>query len=51
MTRTGDSYDLASTQGHFNMEGRNLVRTGTLGEYQHEPEFAKHMGHTSSRWT
>jgi MoCo/4Fe-4S cofactor protein with predicted Tat translocation signal len=45
VTGTGDSYDLASTQGHFNMEGRNLVRTGTLGEYQHEPEFAKHMGH------
>jgi Fe-S-cluster-containing dehydrogenase component len=45
VVRTGDSYALASTQGHFNMEGRNLVRAGTLAEYQHEPEFAKHMGH------
>jgi molybdopterin-containing oxidoreductase family iron-sulfur binding subunit len=48
VTRTGESYDLASTQGHFNMEGRNLVRTGTLAEYQHEPEFAKHMAHRPS---
>jgi molybdopterin-containing oxidoreductase family iron-sulfur binding subunit len=47
--KTGSSYALASTQGHFNMEGRNLVRSGPLAEYQQEPEFAKHMGHRPPR--
>lgn len=48
VVKTGDAYELASTQGHFNMEGRQLVRTGTLGEYEHEPAFAKHLGHRPS---
>src|SRR5690606_15360495 len=37
---------LASTQGHHLMEGRALVRAGTLEQFRHEPEFAAHMGHT-----
>ncbi len=36
-----DDYLLASTQDHGSMEGREIVRVGTLAEYQADPEFAK----------
>ena len=36
-----DDYLLASTQDHGSMEGRAIVRIGTLAEYQAEPDFAK----------
>jgi molybdopterin-containing oxidoreductase family iron-sulfur binding subunit len=38
---TGDRYELASTQGHFVMENRPIVRHATLAEYQREPGFAR----------
>jgi MoCo/4Fe-4S cofactor protein with predicted Tat translocation signal len=41
--KTGEQYPLATTQSHFRMEGRNLIRTGTLAEYQKNPEFAREM--------
>jgi Fe-S-cluster-containing dehydrogenase component len=44
--RTGESMLLASTQGHHSMEGRAIVRAGTLDEYHHEPGFVQHMAHT-----
>ena len=37
---TGERYELATTQHHFNMEGRDLVREGTLAEYLHDAHFA-----------
>jgi MoCo/4Fe-4S cofactor protein with predicted Tat translocation signal len=40
MTATGDVYPLACTQYHFNMEGRKILSTGTLAEYQKNPAFA-----------
>jgi len=40
MTATGDSYPLACTQYHFNMEGRQILATATLEEYRKNPEFA-----------
>jgi MoCo/4Fe-4S cofactor protein with predicted Tat translocation signal len=40
MTPTGDSYPLACTQYHFNMEGRHILRSATLSEYQENPGFA-----------
>ena len=43
--RTGASVLLASTQGHHSMEGRAIVRAGSLEEYRHDPEFAQHMAH------
>jgi MoCo/4Fe-4S cofactor protein with predicted Tat translocation signal len=43
--RTGESILLASTQGHHSMEGRAIVRTGTLDLYKREPDFAQHMAH------
>jgi MoCo/4Fe-4S cofactor protein with predicted Tat translocation signal len=44
ITATGGSYQLACTQYHFNMEGRQLLTTATLSEYQQNPDFA-HEGH------
>jgi len=40
ITPTGDDYPLACTQYHFNMEGRQILSTGTLAEYQKNPAFA-----------
>jgi molybdopterin-containing oxidoreductase family iron-sulfur binding subunit len=40
IARTGRYYPLANTQHHFNMEGRDLVREGTLAEFRHDPHFA-----------
>ncbi|MCB0120939.1 MAG: 4Fe-4S dicluster domain-containing protein, partial [Caldilineaceae bacterium] len=36
--KTGDSYPLATTQNHFLMEGRDLVRMATLEEYTADPQ-------------
>jgi molybdopterin-containing oxidoreductase family iron-sulfur binding subunit len=41
--RTGDRYPLACTQFHHLMEGRKLVRSGTLEEYRKNPDFARDM--------
>jgi molybdopterin-containing oxidoreductase family iron-sulfur binding subunit len=38
--KTGDDYPLACTQYHFNMEGRQILQTGTLEEYRKNPNFA-----------
>ena len=38
--KTGDDYPLACTQYHFQMEGRKILATGTLAEYQKNPMFA-----------
>jgi len=40
ITKTGDDYPLACTQYHFNMEGRQILATGTLEEYKKNPRFA-----------
>ena len=37
--KTGDDYPLACTQYHFNMEGRQILATGTLEEYHKNPNF------------
>ena len=39
--KLGLSYPLASTQEQNSMEGRDLVRTGSLSEFQANPAFAK----------
>jgi MoCo/4Fe-4S cofactor protein with predicted Tat translocation signal len=38
--KTGEDYPLACTQYHFNMEGRQILQTGTLEEYRKNPNFA-----------
>ncbi len=42
---TGDTYTVASTQMHFNMEQRAVVRSAALPFYKAEPTFAQHMTH------
>lgn len=40
VVKTDDTELVACTQQHQLMENRDLVRTGTLVEYQHNPQFA-----------
>jgi MoCo/4Fe-4S cofactor protein with predicted Tat translocation signal len=40
MTSTGDTYPLACTQYHFNMEGRQILEHASLSEYKSNPDFA-----------
>jgi Fe-S-cluster-containing dehydrogenase component len=39
--RTAEFYQLACTQAHASMEGRELIRSATLDDYRNRPEFAK----------
>ena len=34
-----------TTQDHWTLEGRNIVRSGTLEEFKAKPTFAKEMEH------
>jgi molybdopterin-containing oxidoreductase family iron-sulfur binding subunit len=45
LAKTGDSYELACTQDHWSLEGRNLVRVATVGEYEADPQFAARQEH------
>jgi len=40
ITKTGRTYSLATTQQHDVMEGRALVRSATLEEFERQPKFA-----------
>ena len=40
VAKVGGKYQLATTQFHWQMDGRELVKTGTLAEYQQNPNFA-----------
>ncbi len=42
---TGDRYALVSTQDHWTLEGRNVVRSAHLEQFRANPEFAKEMEH------
>ncbi|HEX5414103.1 MAG TPA: 4Fe-4S dicluster domain-containing protein [Chloroflexota bacterium] len=39
IVKTGERYTLAATQTTQTMEGRDIVRAGTLAEYQQDPHF------------
>jgi molybdopterin-containing oxidoreductase family iron-sulfur binding subunit len=41
--KIGEQAILATTQDHQTMEGRPIVRTATLEEYRHHPDFAQHV--------
>ena len=45
VTKTGDSYELVSTQDHWSLEGRNLVRVATVEQYAQDPNFAAKQEH------
>ena len=42
---TPEQYSLASTQIHFQMEGREIVRHGTFAEWSHDPTLSTEVGH------
>jgi molybdopterin-containing oxidoreductase family iron-sulfur binding subunit len=42
---TGRRMKLASTQKHQSMEGRHLVRVGSLEEFEKDPEFVRRYDH------
>ena len=37
---TGTTYEIACTQEHHSLEGRDMIRTATLNEYKENPDFA-----------
>src|SRR5205085_11231706 len=41
--KTGDSYELACTQDHWSLEGRNLVRVATTAEFARDPQFVRKL--------
>ena len=43
LTKTGESYELACTQDHWSLEGRNLVRVATKTQYDADPAFAQKL--------
>ena len=45
VAKTRDHYDLASTQDHWSIDGRNIVRSATLEEFKKNPAFVKEMEH------
>jgi molybdopterin-containing oxidoreductase family iron-sulfur binding subunit len=45
VTKTGDTYPLVSTQDHWSLEGRNLVRVATVEQYRQDPGFAAKQEH------
>jgi len=45
LVKTGDNYELACTQDHWSLEGRNIVRETTVEHFEKEPNFAKQMEH------
>jgi MoCo/4Fe-4S cofactor protein with predicted Tat translocation signal len=40
LRKTGEQFPLATTQLHYNMEGRALARSATVDEYRKDPNFA-----------
>jgi len=45
VTKTGDRHELVSTQDHWSLEGRNLVRAATVAQYDQDPAFAAKQEH------
>jgi molybdopterin-containing oxidoreductase family iron-sulfur binding subunit len=43
LRKVGADYPLASTQMHFSMEGRNLIRVGTVRQFDEDPAFVQAM--------
>jgi molybdopterin-containing oxidoreductase family iron-sulfur binding subunit len=45
LRKTGERFALANTQLHYNMEGRELVRSASLADYLTNPNFAHEKDH------
>ncbi|MBX7158560.1 MAG: 4Fe-4S dicluster domain-containing protein [Verrucomicrobiae bacterium] len=48
LNKTQKQYPLAVTQSHHRMEGRNLLRAGTLAYFMGNPNFAQELSETPS---
>ncbi|HEV7842844.1 MAG TPA: 4Fe-4S dicluster domain-containing protein, partial [Pyrinomonadaceae bacterium] len=49
LDKTGDTYEIATTQLHHLMENRDIVRAGTLEDYKRNPSFAPEEKHEPKR--
>ena len=49
MKKLGETFRLAAVQHHFTMEGREVVKTGTLAEYISDPHFAQRESETTPK--
>lgn len=47
IAKTGQRYELATTQHHYRMEGRHLVRSSSLEGFKANPHFATEYDHIS----
>lgn len=45
LRKTGEFYQLVTTQDHASIEGRNMYRYGTSDQFQKQPDFVKEMEH------
>jgi Fe-S-cluster-containing dehydrogenase component len=45
VSNADDHYELVSTQDHWTIEGRNIVRSTDLTEFKEHPTFAREMEH------
>jgi Fe-S-cluster-containing dehydrogenase component len=43
VSQTGEQYQLAGTQLHYSIEGRNLLRVGTVEQFRANPDFVHQM--------
>ena len=43
--RAAGDYPMATTQDHFSMEGRHLVRSSTFAHYREDPDWVADIGH------
>jgi MoCo/4Fe-4S cofactor protein with predicted Tat translocation signal len=49
LRKTGDTHRLAVTQGHHSMEGRAIVRAGTIEDFRADPEFPRHLAEAPAK--
>ncbi len=47
--KLGETFRLAAVQHHFTMEGRGVVKSGTLAEYLADPNFAQKESETAPK--
>jgi len=47
--KTGDHHRFAATQHHHSVEGRDIIRAGTLDEFRSKPDFISKMGVAPAR--
>jgi len=50
LRKTGERFRLAGTQDHHMMEGREIVRSADVSDFNKDPEFAKRLGHVPGQY-